>query len=333
MINKYKKYILLFLALLTVAAIGYIIISVKEKPVTPTTVSIKPRLTQEYKGQYLLEIGFDEKQFKYVEKLPFVEITKTVMPNQKAQEIATALGFTGSPTSVKDAIDGPTLFWNNGKATLFIYPDRNKVTYSSSRDVFAIDKQMSDENIRLTALNFLEENKIVEKGSLTVTNLEFLKKNTSQEGYVGSTKSEASLYRVDFTPAEAGYEIVSATLITPPVFVLMTKDGIISSFQSVLPGAARTLPVEYRLKNYDEMQNSTKDAVLISVLGQYSPLSNLSENLIQKITVNQVSLAYLQETINSTVLIPIYKLSGEASVSNSPNNVPVVLYLSAVADN
>lgn len=331
--SKIKKIIAVITIFLSVLAVIFIFISVKKNTPAPTINPIKPSLSQKYKGQYSIEFDVNQKDFQYIDKLPLLEIEKSIMPDSKAREIAESLKFSGSPISVNDQIDGLTYFWKNEKATLFVYPKQNEIKYTLSNDNYVIDKQLSDKAIVSLAMNFLEENKIVEKNSLSSYRVKFLKKNPSLEGFVETTKTDSSIYEVEFVFQKAGYEIVEPSSIEPLILVDVTKGGTVSFVRFKTLGTITTSLTEYRLKDFKEIEGSIKTAVLISVLGQYLSLSDLPDKLIQKVTINKIELAYLHESASSVFLQPVYKLSGEADISSSPNKVPAVLYLPAIKEN
>ena len=330
---KIKKLLPTTAIFLSILAIIFIFVSVKKNAV-PTTISpAKLTLPKQYKGQYSVELDVKQNDFQYIKELPILEIEKTTISTNKAQEIAEALKFSGSPVTINDPIDGPTYFWKNEKGTLFIYPRENKVKYTQNNDDYIINKQLSDEAIISLAITFLEENKIVEKGSLTTYHIKFLKKNSLLEGFIETTKNDASVYETEFVFKESGYEILELSSIEPSVLVDINKDGTIAFLQSKTPGDIKKSLTNYQLKDFQEIKGSIGAAVLVSILGQYLSISALPEKLVQKISVNKIEIAYLKESSNSIFLQPVYKLSGDAYLSDPPNKVPAVLYLPAIKEN
>lgn len=327
--KKWLKIILVIFFLISVAWILSIYlrgVSPKKSLLTPS----KPNLVQTYKGNLPISLKTTEGQFKYVDKLPFLNISKKNITEDYINKVASFMGFASTSIKIDDSQEGLTYFWKNDNATFFAYTKSSKIHFSSGKSYVVPNKQLSENAVKATVEKFLIDSGILSTDSFSLSNVQFLKEISLNEGFQKSTKEDFSLYQVNILPKTTAYEIISPSSTESVGYVQLTKDGNIYLFQLILFDNIEKGLTEYKIKNYSVINTSITNSVLISLGGEETPLKDLSRDLIKEIVVDQIDIAYLIDSPISTTLQPIYKLTGMATLSNG-NKTEAILYLPALS--
>ncbi len=289
----------------------------------------KPNLVQTYNGALSISLNIKENQFKYVARLPFLNITKRVITEDYLNNIASFIGFTGLPTTINDTQEGLTYFWKNDNSTLFAYTNTSSIRYSSGESFLVTDKQLSEDAVKATASKFLTDAGILNTNAFSLGNVQFLKDGGLREGFKKSTRDDFSLYQIDILPKSSEYEIISPTSTESTNYIQLTKGGNVYSLQLVVFDDAQKGPTEYAIKTYKEIGDSIGNSVLISLDGVETPMKDLPSDFVKEIVIDQIDIAYLLDTTSSTSLQPVYKLTGTATLLGV-GDVQVILYLPAL---
>ncbi|BCX14448.1 MAG: hypothetical protein KatS3mg088_131 [Patescibacteria group bacterium] len=299
------------------------------------TITPEPRLNQNYKGNYNITLSVNKESLNLPKELPLIEIESTnPLDENYAINIANKLGFANRPQKIDDVFDGITFFWKNDNSTLFIYSKTRKIKYNQNSFLNNINKQLSDEEILNIAKEFVIQNKILDKDSFQADTLIPIKSDSTTEGFKETTKKEADLYQVNIKSKAIGYSIVNPNSVEPDSYIRIKKDGTIYSFQITVNPSFKESITKYKVKNYEEIEKSLNQAVLIEIRNNnYLLLSELPTDFIKEIKVDKIEIAYLSESTKETILYPIFKMSGKAILKNSQEETLATLYISAISNN
>jgi len=326
-----KLFIAVFVIVFVLSVAWLSRIYLKESPKeSPVAVPIKPKLVQNYKGDISSSLKVPTEQFKTVNKLPLLVVARKVFTEDSLNKTALFVGFSEPATKLDDSQEGLTFFWKNDGGTLFAYTISSKIRYGSGGSIKTSDKKLSDENIKTIAGKFLVDSGLLTANNFSFDSTQYLKEDSSKKYFVKSTDKDFSLYHISILPMSLDYKIISAAATENTNYIELTKDGVIHSFQLIVFDSVQKGPVEYPIKTYEEINSSVGSAVLVSLEGQETPFKYLPADLIKNIDIDQIDIAYLLDSPTSTVLQPVYKLLGTATLSGG-NNVRSVLYLPALS--
>lgn len=339
-LNFKKIIVLIFIILLGITLVWFItkFKSQSKKQKDQSQVSIQPKIEikQQYKGKPTITLSFKKDSFNFPRKLPLLEIEKeTKLDENLIKEIAKKLGFVTNFTVIDDPIDGKTYFWSNEENVLFVYSKSKTIRYSSKKKESYINKQLSGNDILALAQNFITKNNILEKDSFQLDNVTFLKKTQKNKEYEGgyqkTIKEEADLYQVDILPKDIHYKIIKTNSTETTSYIQMTPDGSVYSFQITLINLKKGI-TEYKIKNYEEFESKINESKIIELKGGFYLLSELEESFIQNINIENVEIAYLMDFPKNNYLIPVFKLSGKATIKASEQEAIATLYLPAFSE-
>lgn len=330
--NK-KKIIFVILVFAVILSVVFILATTKKDTVSFITPK-EPVLQQKYKGKYTISTSLERSAFSFPEKLPFLIKTpsNTQLNDGVVRKMALNLGFTGEPMTIEDSVDGKTYFWKNNNTTLFVYLKTGKVRYSTGTFSPGINKQLSDASILSTAQDFILKNEILDEPVFQMGKVKKLKQIPDSEGFQETNKNDAVLFQIGISPKNTDYEFITTSSVEPISYIELKTDGSVYSFQTTVFPSIQKGATEYTLKKYDEVVSSLEGATLIELREETQLLSDIPPTLIQNIEVNKIEIAYLIESASQTEYQPIYKLSGEATLSDSQNKYGVVLYLPALSN-
>jgi hypothetical protein len=327
---KTKKFwvFIIFILIVVVIVIVYLSQS-KTKPVIQKTLP-SPSIPANYKGKLQIGWNISKENFNFPTSVPALEITPKEITLSMAQNIATAAGFTGSPITAQDTIDGTTYIWTKDSASLIITPKNQKIAYDSNGQVKTINKQIDDESLKVIAENFLTQNMLLPKDSYSFSSFLYLKETSSQQGINPATKNEAEITQVNFSPKNAQFPIFSLNPKNTTAFTQILKDGTVFRSQIILFGNLKPTIETYKIKNYTETGESFGSATLVSLNDGNINLPDIPTGNIGKITITNISLVYLFDSPNKTILSPVYLLSGTTDVQGYGSSINALLYLPAI---
>jgi len=329
--NK-KKILVITLALISLASIVFIFLVTKKGADTSKPKVGEPALEQKYKGKYTINLSISEDQFNFPKQLPLIEVVSdsTSITEEQAKNIALKLGFLGDPTTINDSIDGTSYFWKKDSSILFVYARSGKIRYETGSFSPGVNKQLSDSEIVSYAQQFISEKNIYSGTPFQMGKFKYLKEIPNGEGFQEGSKQSAVLYQISILPQGSDYEFISASSVESSSFIQLKQDGSVYALQATMFPSIQTSTIEYKLKNFNEVKSSLNEAVLIELRGNAQLLSDMPTDLIETIKINNIEIAYLIESTGSTVFQPVYKLVGEATLSNSQDKYVATLYLPAI---
>lgn len=334
MIKNKKRTIIILITISIIIFLAFFVFLKNKNNALKENLSVpKTEIEKKYKDKITITLSLEEKDFNFPEKLPLLEIkNQTELDENFAKKIANNLGFPDNFSKINDPIDGKTYFWNNDKATLFVYTKTRKIKYDSKDKILSVNKQIQKEEIPILAKNFLIEKEILNEDSFKIGEVKFLKESNKIEGYEETNKESATLYQVNILPKESNYEIITTDYTTNSSYIQIRTDGTIYALQiTFLPLLSKTTS-EYKIKNYNEVKESLDEAVLIEMKNNsYHILSDLPANFFKNTEINKIELAYLMEPNKSTYLTPVFKLLGKTSTNDLEKENEVVFYLPAIS--
>ncbi|KKR70762.1 MAG: hypothetical protein UU12_C0017G0013 [Candidatus Woesebacteria bacterium GW2011_GWA2_40_7b] len=324
-----KLFIAVFVIVFVLSIAWLSRIYLKESPKkNPVVIPVEPKLVQNYKGDISSSLKIPVEQFKTVNKLPLLVVAKKVFTDTYLNRVASFVGFSEPVKKLNDSQEGLTYFWKKDSGTLFAYTKSSKIRYGSSESIKTSDKRFSDENIKTIAGKFLVDSGLLTANNFSFDSTQYLKEDPSKKYFVKSTDKDFSLYHLNILPMSLDYEIISVTATENTNYIEITKDGGVHSFQLIVFDSVQKGPVEYPIKTYEEINSSIGSAVLIDLGGEETPFKYLPADTIKNIDLDQIDIAYLLDSPTATVLQPVYKISGTATLSGG-DNVRAVLYLPA----
>ena len=332
--NKNKiKIVIVFLVAIVSALVVFFFIKNRQKSENVSVLAPQIQVKSQYKGKFDVSFSIKENETSLPKNVQVLNISNSPLELTRLSEIASKLGFPGEPSKTKDVAKGEVYFWQNDTGSFFTYPNARRLEYSSySLYTNAVNKQLSDADVTKTAEDFLINNGFYDQGSLETASLSYLNETSPYGGLSKTTKENALLYQVNFYPKTAGYEIVNKNPEDYTISVKVLRDGTVWSAYASVFEFYSTDTVSFPAKGYQETLNSINKSVLVSLTGAYLSAYDLPENSIKKVTINEITLAYLLESSNSTSLLPVYLLEGSAEVNEVKDPLNVTLYLSAVSE-
>lgn len=325
--KKFSK-IAIVAALLLIGIVAWLS---RSKPTTPPEATPKPSIPKKFQGSYKIELDLDKKDFKFPSEAPGLTLTTSQISDEKAKEIAKKLNFTQEPEILQDYFDGTVYFWRSDDATLLISIDIGKIKYSLHTISTTFNKQLTDDAIKSLAYDFLTTKFLIGSNEIKFSSLIFFKQQENIEGgLTETTKENASVYRVVFTPQAAEFELLTINPQNPPYSVDILTDGEIFQAEAVTLTNVSETTTKYKLLNFEEFQNSLNNAVLIGVTGAYVSLADIPSTAIKLIKVNDVKLAYLLDTPDTRIYSPVFLLRGSIEIKDYQKNLKAELYLPAI---
>ena len=331
MIFKNKKLLLVLLpvSLLSILAIFWMISKTNQTTKTENfpASTIKPV----YEGSFGDLITTEVNTTQFPDKLPLLEISHQKLEDQYVYDIASKLGFSGTPKSTKDVNKGNVLYWTNQTASVFFFPETATIEYNSSLPYDqAVGKPLSDVALVDTAKKFLTENNFLKEDEIGQTEIAYLVKSSQYQGFEPGTKDDALVYKIAFTPRKANYEIVTPNAGEQTVTVSTLADGTVWSAKIVKFTILGNPTEEVRIKKYERViADFAEQAILMGITNAQILLNDLAKDDIQKTTITSVKLAYLQGSPKSTLLYPIFLITGVSEVTGHPQKVKTIFYMYA----
>jgi len=331
--KRWTKLTVICLSIVCVIFLVYVYLKGSGGKQAPTITPAIPNITQTYRGSPTITLSVKKSDFSYIDKLPFLEISQEPLTDTYARSVAVNLGFQGDPVIINDTIDGKTYFWKSNGGTLFIYLNSAKIRYTSGNSLNTVNKQLSDQAMLAVVKNSLISNKILTDGLFTVNKVTYLTQDPVNESFKETSRENASVFQVNIYPGSVTYGILATNSTENANYVQLTKDGNIYSLQLIVFGGVHDGLTNYQLKNYDQIQASLNNAVLISLGGVEMPLSQLSTDAVKEVNIDKIEIAYLIDSPTSTTLQPVYKLSGTTTLPNSNTEISAIFYLPALVGN
>ena len=331
---KNKK--LYIITLLGISIISLVLIFLKTKGNKtggkPTQISPTYSIRSDYGGSFPIKFNIRLDQIQPI-SLPYLNASKITFEEKYVREIAKNLGFKGEPQSFNDMRFGAVSFWSEGDRSLFVYPKAEKIHYYLNSFKDSVDKKITDAEIEKIALDFLIENGILKDRSLKKVLISYWNKNPDNQGFKLANRDDAVLFRVNFSQSEANYEILSPGNQQPSICIKILADGTVYDADITFFSQISQGETSFKLKDYNEIIKTIGDAKVSSLPNYQLLLADLPPTSIKNADIDEISIAYLLETEKSSILYPIYVLSGKANVEGYEKPFDIILYLPAISQN
>jgi len=333
-----KKKILIVLIAITIIIAGLLVFrlksTTKEEPQGTQLIPSSfegPRIPKYIEGGSTIESQIAREGFSFPDSLPVLRaIPAGPFTQEEVMPFAEKLGFASEPIVAEDVSEGTVYIWSNLKDNLVVYSKSRRVEYGLNQTPDnVINKQLSDEALIKISEDFLTKNFLSAAEEISFSFFTFLKSAGLPEGFYQSTKEEASIYQVNFSPVSSEYKILTLEPGSSPIYVWALPDGTISKAivnkNLNLSVSGEKIP----LKNYEEFTASLNKAVLVSLDDGNLLLSTLPKSDVQRIVISEAELVYLMDSSSSESFQPIFLLKGKARVKGYDNEVRGLLYLPA----
>src|SRR3989344_4481331 len=331
---KSKKFLVIGIVVLgfTIFGVVFFIVSQKEKQTKIPEAKInEPKISSNirtYEGK--IKINLNKSQYKIPKEMLVYRLNTNPLDINEATKIANNLSFVEEPLLANDILKGRVLIWDEDVGFLRIIPTLRIIDYqSNSVSTTTIFQNFASENeLVTTAKEFL-----VQKNLYSTQNLSFKKAvyiNPGYEGFSITNKDSASLVELSFREKIDNYDIVSDDESIASIRVTLNRNSEVYSLY--VDGINQSIPtIFYPIKNFDEFKASLGEARLQIISEGKIGLVKLCNIKIDQIIVNNIDIAYLQESSGTqTTLQPILVL--ESSIDfQGQNGVPATLFMPAIS--
>jgi hypothetical protein len=302
-----------------------------EKIVRPSLP--KPSIPSEYGQPFSVKLNISERDFKFPATLPVITTSDT-QPLTESQivDIGKNFGFEESPTTANDIEEGKTYIWSNDQGSLLIYSKTRRISYISTRSINTINKQVENTALIDIAENFLTNKNLVSSDSINFSGLVFYRAQEFTESFSKTEKDSANIYQINFSIKATDYPIITTYPEYSPINVRILTDGEIYSAEIVKISLSPSSE-EYKIKNFQEFNNSLSEAKIISVAGGEINVSDVPKGEIENATFDSVQLGYFFDTPKNQVYQPVFILKGSVVLKNTKSPLDTTLYMPALSEN
>lgn len=329
--NKRTKIIGGLLIFVIFIAIGIIIASREEQQDVPQRKLSGPIIPNQYKGDLPLQSSIDEKEFNFPKKAPLLSFSFSEISKEESQKIADKLGFSGEPLSVNDFREGVKYIWSNETFFLVVTPKTATLKYGLNNLIPTVtDEKLGDESLANIAIDFLSQAGLASKDDIKSSTVTFLKESLQGEGFQETDRESTEVFQINFVYNVSDFDILTLNSSEPLIFVQIQRDGSIFKAQVTRLKDILKTEDQYALKNYEDVQNSLDQAVLMDLINAYISIPDLSKTDIENIDLEEVKLAYLFESPQTKTLQPIYVLKGRVKISGYQDDIEAILYMPAL---
>lgn len=326
-----RKIFILFVFLVGAAILVFLFAYKKQLPTSPAAPLPTPKIPALLKGEYSLGLSIDETAFESLPRSsPLLERKGAQLGREEIVSIAKKIGFANEPLEANDVLSGKVFIFSGAKNSFVATPKTATLDYTLNERPAALNKQLSDESIKNVARDFLVNNGFVGPEEIAFGELVFLREAPG-EGFYPTSRAAASFYQVNFNPQAAGRTVLRLNPQDPLISVRVLPDGEIFSAHVVRLGVLSESQTQYQLKNYKEFSSKINRSVLVSLDEGNVYLPDLSKGAVKAVSLKEVELSFLLESEESTVLQPVYLLSGTAVVVGFSGPVSAFLYLPAIS--
>ncbi|MCL4382817.1 hypothetical protein M1545_03440 [Patescibacteria group bacterium] len=324
-IKKTKVVIGLFIFIVFVATVSYLLTVNQERvPLTPVP---SPNIPISVKGEYPIEFNVDRQDFNFSQRATVDTKERRPLDKDFLSAIAQKLGFSSEPFIANDIEDGETHIYRSASAGLVAYIEKGIIRYSLHSFPAGVNKNLTDEEIKNIANDFLTENGFTKDSEYQPSSLAFLAQRAG-EGLYDVPKNEAAFYQVNFEPGGTDLPILTLNPENSSSYVHVLPDGNIFAAVIELYSVKKGL-ITYPLKNYDQVASEVGSSVLVSLDEGNINLTDLPEGAVTSVNISEISLSYLSDTSDN--LTPIFILNGVAKVEGFDNDLKASLYLPALS--
>ena len=301
------------------------------QPLSPPKQTLNPSLTRpKIDG---IKIPSDTKlaltDFSFPSQLQIFQAQESKISSDKAIKIAQELNFSQPPQKSEDIFLGTFYAWSLKPHFLSISLDSSKIEYGLDLYQTQIPTQgtlPSPETAKTTLENLLAKLDLTPEFKIKWQKEKYL----VQDYYFFPTANveEADFIKVGFNPAFGQYQLVSLNPTEPLVFLILGKNGEIIRFQFQIYSSKFNSQAAYILKTKEEIQESLTREGKIIYAGTLKKTTKEPE--ISQASFDKIQLAYFQEPEKTSVIQPIFILSGQGILAGG-EVAEIIAYLPAIS--
>lgn len=331
-----KKIIITFLLiLLLLAPVFFFFLSRESSPIDvpkrKRPVSI-PLIPEEVKEQdYKISFNVKKETFDFPEHINLITYEPSTLEESELNEIAEKLVFEDEPKVTDDYFDGKIITYTNSSAYLTSSLDIGEITFGLHQ-IPAFNTEIEESEIIDNAISFLNFSSLTNTNENLVSDVIYLKRAIIENELEPTSNINVEVYQINFSPNISEYPILTINPEKTLTFVRIMSDGQILSAHTTRLQSIETSD-ERRLKNYQEVKDTLEEAIIVSINQGLMFNDVLPQNVIRKIDIESISLAYLQLSQESTTIQPVYLLEGIANINSINEDLPITLYLPAISQN
>ena len=136
-----------------------------------------------------------------------------------------------------------------------------------------------------------------------------------------------ALATVSFSYFDTDYSIVTTDPEGSSLEVWVLNDGTVSKVSLTKVKSVKQAETKFNIKDYNQVVSTLGEAVLIELNEGNSPIPQF-KNAVSDVKIAKIELGYLFEN-KTTILQPVFILTGDAKVINQSSREKVVFYLPA----
>jgi len=316
---KYKKIFLIIASFLVIS----IIIIMASAPKSPETQYLekKDQLPQGLSKDLPFETD-NKLQPEIPNELPSYSFSFKTISEEQAQKISQNIGLNTRPTKISDITDGLKLLWSDTKNTLIVTPKNGHLTYHNNNPPSEDSSKLTEDQLKDVAKQFLVQKFDINSNDIIFSTIHHLRPSASGDGgYTETTVNNSTLLQINFTYQNVAYPIFTNSPLHQIIFVQLDPRGSILRADANLINPVNIQENTVPLKNFNEIQRSLDEARLINVENDYISISDIKKEDITNIKIQKVETGYLYNNqLSNLNLFPIFLLSGELTIKNSPAN-------------
>jgi len=320
----------LIIGLMLLAGLLLVLKSRSQPAVIPLERLPQPKIESPSREASLkIESRLQSDKISIPNKLPVYTLSTTPVSLEESVQIATNLGFTGSPQVLNDARFGTVYIWSEAaNGNLRIVPTTHIIDYKTplATPKTGTTFQPEEETVA-KAKRFLISRSLTTEDKLSLPKVRYIA--ITDESYAEVNQDLADLVDIIFIETINGYQLVNPTTEIGTINVKIDRNNNIVSVY-VDKADQIVSAADYKVKTFSELVLSLGAAKIQSLDNGNIDPSSLPASSINKIVVNNANIAYFQElSIKQQYLQPVFVLEGTALLDGG-QTVPVLLYLSAL---
>lgn len=337
-----KKKILIILLVLALIAVAFIFTMVnisKDGQNTPSiTQFIKPpNIQNHFDNSYKINVKLTGDEIDIPKELPYLK-QKRLSPikQTEANSIATSFGLSTEPLEFTDAKFGKFYVWNSNEYSLIVYTDQRKIKLGPAYDpainiTSTPDKKLTEEEYLNISKDYLTEKLNLDPNKLIYNNTTHLKLSESAEILEGANDESSQLTQVNFSYTNFPQPVYLLNGRDGQIYLNFTRDGKLLNLEALLYAAYDPSENKYSIRQFEEIKNTINESVVISMGSTSVNLPDLRSDIIDEVTINEIKLGYLVDSLDSEMIQPFFILDGIANLNGSLLDESITLALPAFA--
>lgn len=283
--------------------------------------------------QYKIKLNVKEESLNVPEKIKLITYEAEALSESDIENVAHKLPFADEPQISNDYHNGKNVLYKNNKAYLSSFTEIGQIMYSlHTFPTISPDNKIDNQQAIQNAVEFLQSTNITNTQENVVANIIYYKISTTETYLIPTDSENAEIIQVNFTPNISEYPILTLDPKQTLTYVLVSINGEIYRAGTTRLKSIETSQ-EVKLRNYEEIQNTLNEAVIVSVKSGEIYVSTIAENSIRSIEINNLRLAYLQTSQKTNTIQPVFLLNGTVNIDSLKETVPITLYLPATSKN